>query len=47
MFGLGNRQYEHFNAMARHFDKFLKAMGAERVCERGEGDDDEVSRQHP
>ena len=40
VFGLGNSQYEHFNAMGRLVDARLEALGAERMRERGEGDDD-------
>lgn len=40
MFGLGNKTYEHYNAIARKVDNDLQAMGAQRIGERGEGDDD-------
>lgn len=40
IFGLGNRTYEHFNAVARNLDLKLQAFGAKRIGERGEGDDD-------
>ncbi|KAF9026112.1 putative cytochrome P450 oxidoreductase [Hymenopellis radicata] len=40
IFGLGNRTYEHYNLVARQFDQYLSEMGAERIGERGEGDDD-------
>eukprot|EP01132_Coremiostelium_polycephalum_P005286 gene5286-6579_t len=40
VFGLGNKTYEHYNAVARVFDKKLEDLGAKRVFERGEGDDD-------
>lgn len=40
VFGLGNKTYEHYNAMGREVDKFLEKNGAERIFERGEGDDD-------
>lgn len=40
VFGLGNKTYEHFNAMGRFVDKRLEEMGAKRVFEMGEGDDD-------
>lgn len=40
VFGLGNKTYEHYNAIARKMDAELTAMGAVRIGERGEGDDD-------
>jgi len=40
VFGLGNKTYEHYNSMGRYFDKRLEELGAYRVCEKGEGDDD-------
>jgi NADPH-ferrihemoprotein reductase len=40
VFGLGNRTYEHYNLIARQLDKTLTDMGATRIGERGEGDDD-------
>lgn len=40
VFGLGNKTYEHFNAMGRLFDKRLQELGATRVFMAGEGDDD-------
>jgi NADPH-ferrihemoprotein reductase len=39
-FGLGNKTYEHYNEVIRAVDKRLTAMGAQRIGERGEGDDD-------
>lgn len=40
IFGLGNRTYEHYNQVARDLDKKLLDLGAHRIGERGEGDDD-------
>ena len=39
VFGLGNRQYALFNAMAKRVDKNLEKLGAKRVCSLGLGDD--------
>lgn len=40
VFGLGNSQYENFNKMGREFNQKLADLGAERVFDYGEGDDD-------
>jgi NADPH-ferrihemoprotein reductase len=40
VFGLGNKTYEHYNAIARIVDRELEKAGAIRIGERGEGDDD-------
>ncbi|KAL8614018.1 hypothetical protein ACOMHN_023253 [Nucella lapillus] len=40
VFGLGNKTYEHFNAMGKYVDTRLEEMGATRVCDLGMGDDD-------
>ncbi|KAJ1562542.1 hypothetical protein HK096_008126 [Nowakowskiella sp. JEL0078] len=40
IFGLGNKTYEHFNAMSRRIDKRLRSIGATRIGNAGEGDDD-------
>ncbi|RCH89036.1 NADPH-cytochrome P450 reductase [Rhizopus stolonifer] len=39
-FGLGNKTYEHYNEVVRKIDHRLLALGAKRIGERGEGDDD-------
>ncbi|KAJ3321460.1 hypothetical protein HDV06_004129 [Boothiomyces sp. JEL0866] len=41
IFGLGNKTYEHFNAIAKRLDARLTKLGAKRVGPRGEGDDDD------
>ncbi|XP_062391923.1 NADPH--cytochrome P450 reductase isoform X1 [Sardina pilchardus] len=40
VFGLGNKTYEHFNAMGKYVDKRLAELGAKRVFDLGVGDDD-------
>jgi NADPH-ferrihemoprotein reductase len=40
VFGLGNSQYENYNKMGRDFNEKLALLGAERVFDYGEGDDD-------
>jgi NADPH-ferrihemoprotein reductase len=40
VFGLGNRTYAYYNEIARKIDKRLEGLGATRIGERGEGDDD-------
>ena len=40
VFGLGNRQYEHYNKMGKDTDKFLAKFGGNRFYTYGEGDDD-------
>ncbi|XP_041350268.1 NADPH--cytochrome P450 reductase-like [Gigantopelta aegis] len=40
VFGLGNKTYEHFNAMGKYVDKRLEELGGTRLTELGEGDDD-------
>lgn len=44
VFGLGNRQYEHFCAMGKKVSTAMRALGAAEVVARGEGDDDKVGR---
>lgn len=40
VFGLGNKTYEYYNEIARKIDQRLGELGATRIGERGEGDDD-------
>eukprot|EP00892_Ulva_mutabilis_P010342 jgi/Ulvmu1/7680/UM038_0111.1 len=40
VFGLGNKQYEHFNAMGKRVFKHLDTMGGEPLLKLGLGDDD-------
>ena len=40
IFGLGNKTYEHYNAISRRLDARLTRLGAKKVGKRGEGDDD-------
>ncbi|GLC59569.1 hypothetical protein PLESTB_001501400 [Pleodorina starrii] len=42
VFGLGNKQYEHFNAVGKKIHKSLKTCGATPIVRRGDGDDDGV-----
>ncbi len=41
VFGLGNKQYEHFCAVGKKVDKAMRALGAAAVVRRGDGDDDD------
>jgi NADPH-ferrihemoprotein reductase len=40
IFGLGNKTYEHYNLVSKQTDEYLTKMGATRIGQRGEGDDD-------
>ena len=40
VFGLGNKQYEHFAAVGKRVHDALLALGASAVVRRGDGDDD-------
>lgn len=40
VFGLGNRQYDHFNAMGKFFDRVMGRLGGQRILPLGIGDDD-------
>jgi len=40
VFGLGNTQYEHYNAMGKLVDSALVKTGAQRITKLGLGDDD-------
>lgn len=42
VFGLGNKQYEHFNSVGKRVHKALGTLGAQALCRRGDGDDDGV-----
>ncbi|KAJ8275716.1 hypothetical protein COCON_G00074680 [Conger conger] len=40
VFALGNKTYEHYNAMGKYVDKRLVELGATRIFDLGMGDDD-------
>ena len=40
VFGLGNKTYEHYQAMGIYVDKRLEELGGTRIFELGMGDDD-------
>lgn len=41
VFGLGNKQYEHFNAMGKLVDNAMDMLGGKRIIPLGIGDDDD------
>jgi NADPH-ferrihemoprotein reductase len=41
VFGLGNKQYEHFNAVGKRLHSALATLGASALLRRGDGDDDD------
>jgi NADPH-ferrihemoprotein reductase len=41
VFGLGNKQYEHFNAVGKKMQKVMATLGAKSIVRRGDGDDDD------
>jgi NADPH-ferrihemoprotein reductase len=41
VFGLGNKQYQYYNAMGKRFNQEIERCGGERVYRYGEGDDNE------
>ena len=41
VFGLGNREYELFNAMGKYFDTAFEQLGAKRIYSLGLGDDND------
>ncbi|XP_073673826.1 P450 (cytochrome) oxidoreductase b isoform X1 [Garra rufa] len=40
VFALGNKTYEHYNAMGKYVDKRMAELGAQRIFDLGMGDDD-------
>jgi NADPH-ferrihemoprotein reductase len=41
VFGLGNREYEMFNAMGKYFDETFEQLGGNRIFQLGLGDDND------
>jgi NADPH-ferrihemoprotein reductase len=41
VFGLGNKQYDHYNVMGKFFDRAFSLVGGKRLMELGLGDDDD------
>lgn len=41
VFGLGNKQYDHYNFMGKTTNEGLEKLGATRMYQYGEGDDDD------
>jgi len=41
VFGLGNRQYQFYNAQGRKINEYMEKLGAERIYKYGEGDDND------
>ena len=46
MFGLGNTQYEQFNAIGKKVDGLLSTLGGERIYKLGLGDDNGTLEVH-
>lgn len=40
VFGLGNKQYEHFCAVGQKVHAAMEQLGAQPIVRRGDGDDD-------
>jgi len=41
VFGLGNKQYQFYNAQGRKINEYMEKLGAERIYKYGEGDDND------
>ena len=41
IFGLGNKQYEHFCAVGKRVQAAMLTLGATAIIKNGEGDDDD------